>query len=85
MITLQVSTTKPSQRQSDNTRVICIYTEDYTNVEDVMRIRRELRSMGINELLYYKPDIYTKFDIYCNNPYQIKASVYASTGTYVHN
>ncbi|XP_065917216.1 uncharacterized protein [Dysidea avara] len=76
----KVSTTKPSQRQSDNTHVICIYTEDYTNVEDVMRIRRELRSMGINELLRYKPDIYTIFDIYYNNPYQIKASVYASTG-----
>ena len=39
--------------------------------------------MGIDELLYYKPNIYTVFGIYANNPYNIKASVYESTGTYL--
>ena len=62
--------------------VICVYTEDYTDAEDVMRVERELRSLGITEVLFYKPDIYTHLNIYANNPYYINASVYSSAGMY---
>ena len=60
--------------------MICVYTDNYADADDVMRVERELRSLGINDVLYYKPDIYTYFGIYANNPYKIKASVYASKG-----
>ena len=60
--------------------LICVYTENYTDIEDVIRVERELRSLGISEVLFYKPDIYTHLNIYANNPYHINASVYTSTG-----
>ena len=43
-----------------------------------MRVERELRSIGVNDVLNYKPDIYTHFDIYAKNPYNIKASIYTT-------
>ena len=43
-----------------------------------MRVERQLRSLGIGGLLNYKPDVYTYFNIYANNPYKIKASVYTT-------
>jgi len=61
--------------------LICVYTEDYTDIEDVIRVERELRSLGITEALFYKPDIYTYLNIYSNNRYHLNASVYTSAGT----
>lgn len=37
-------------------QVICVYTYDWTDEEDVMRIREELRKLGITETLSYKAD-----------------------------
>lgn len=37
-------------------QVICVYTYDWTDKEDVMRIREELRKLSITEILSYKID-----------------------------
>jgi hypothetical protein len=37
-------------------QVICVYTYDWKDKEDVMRIREELRKLGITEILSYKAD-----------------------------
>lgn len=37
-------------------QVICIYTYDWTDKKDVMRVRDELRKLGITETLSYKTD-----------------------------
>jgi hypothetical protein len=47
-------------------RLICIYTYDFSNKEDVMRVLRKLRDLGLvrrNE----RPPIYYK----CGKPYQL--------------
>ena len=44
--------------------VICVYTNNYLDKGDVFRVRENLRELGIDESLYYKPDIYTKLGIY---------------------
>ncbi|KAE9974242.1 hypothetical protein EG328_003961 [Venturia inaequalis] len=70
-------------KQSSNERLICIYTEDFTNVVDV---RRQLETMADLHLvqrqggrpIYYKADAYTCLDIYSDNPYGLKASQYSS-------
>lgn len=36
--------------------VICVYTYDYEDIDDVMRIREVLRVLGIRQLLSYKSD-----------------------------
>lgn len=57
----KVSTSKPNSKSSDpNKRVICIYTYDYTDKEDVLRVREELRKIGIVSKIPYKTDVATR-------------------------
>jgi len=44
--------------------VICVYTWNYLEEENVMRVRSKLFALGFQKTLYYKPDIYTKLGIY---------------------
>jgi hypothetical protein len=56
---------KVSTAERDKARhVICIYTRNYLDLDDIKRIRSLLRDMGFTESLCYKPDIYTYLDIY---------------------
>ncbi len=53
----KVSTAKPNPNATDpNTHVICVYTYDWTDREDVKRIREELRKLGITKKIPYKAD-----------------------------
>lgn len=56
--------------------VICIYTENYLDVENVYYIRHILRKIGINNKISYKPDVFTYFEIYKNNKWNINSSIY---------
>ncbi len=42
------------------THVICVYTKDYNNSEDINRIREALRELGYTDPLPYKADQDTK-------------------------
>ena len=53
-----------SEENKAKRHVICIYTRNYLDLEDVKRVRGLLRDMGFTEPLCYKPDIYTYLDIY---------------------
>lgn len=44
--------------------VICVYTENYLDIDDVMRVRNNLFDLGFHNVLYYKPDLYTLLGIY---------------------
>ena len=44
--------------------VICVYTYNYLDIEDVEKVRKELLFLGVEETLCYKPDIYTYLNIY---------------------
>jgi len=48
------------------TQVICAYTKDYLDENDVMAAREELRRRGFVDSLAYKPDVYTTALIYDN-------------------
>jgi hypothetical protein len=37
-------------------RVVVVYTYDWTDKADVMRVRGELRKLGVTEKIYYKTD-----------------------------
>lgn len=49
----KVSTAKPNATDK-NTKVICVYTYDWTDKKDAMRIREELRKLGITQKIPYK-------------------------------
>ena len=53
----KVATAKPNSLATDpNTKVICVYTYDWTDEDYVMRVREELRKLGIAGKLPYKAD-----------------------------
>ncbi len=53
----KVATAKPNPNASDpSKKVICVYTYDWTDEEDVRRIRDELRALGIASKIPYKTD-----------------------------
>mmetsp|Transcript_34801 Transcript_34801/g.44390 ORF Transcript_34801/g.44390 Transcript_34801/m.44390 type:complete len:223 (+) Transcript_34801:79-747(+) len=58
--------------------LICVYTNDFTDEEDVFRVRSALRNLGFRNRLNYKPDIYTHLGIYQNNQWGLKPSFYSS-------
>ena len=67
-----------SKHKKGDSHLICVYTDNYTDTDEVMRVEKQLRSLGIGGVLNYKPDIYTHFNIYAKNPYKIKATVYTT-------
>jgi hypothetical protein len=53
----KVATARPNPHVSDpSNKVICVHTYDWTDEEDVRRIRDELRALGIVAKIPYKTD-----------------------------
>lgn len=51
------ATGKPSPRAAKSgEKVICVFTYDWTNSEDVRRVRKALRDLGISKKVKYKAD-----------------------------
>lgn len=50
--------------------LICVYTEDWRDVDDIRRVLAELRRLGVTDRLYYKADAqtlrYESGSIYCS-------------------
>ncbi|KAL2752202.1 hypothetical protein ACRALDRAFT_1078234 [Sodiomyces alcalophilus JCM 7366] len=63
-------------------RLICVYTADFNDLEDVARVLRRLQELGIADVngraIYYKPDAFTYLGIASGNPWQVRASLYSS-------
>ncbi|MDD1679035.1 MAG: DUF1917 domain-containing protein [Methanomicrobiales archaeon] len=58
-ISAKVSTAKPNPDSRDDRKVIFVYTRDWRDEEDVMRVREQLRALGYEERLGYKRNIET--------------------------
>lgn len=58
-ISAKVSTAKPNPDSRDNMKVIYVYTPDWRDEEDVMRVRERLRGLGFVDRLGYKRNIET--------------------------
>lgn len=58
-ISAKVSTSKPNPESRDNRKVIYVYTKDWADEEDVMRVREKLRTLGFGERIGYKRNIET--------------------------
>ncbi len=52
----KTSTAQPSIHGNSDEKVICVYTYDWQDKTDVMRIRGELRSLGVTKKIPYKSD-----------------------------
>jgi hypothetical protein len=58
-ISAKVSTSKPNPESRDNRKVIYIYTKNWADELDVMRVREALRTLGFTERIGYKRNIET--------------------------
>lgn len=58
-ISAKVSTSKPNPESRDNRKVIYVYTKDWADEADVMRVREILRTLGFGERIGYKRNIET--------------------------
>ena len=58
-ISAKVSTSKPNPESRDNRKVIYVYTKNWADEADVMRVRETLRSLGFTERIGYKRNIET--------------------------
>lgn len=58
-ISAKVSTARPNPDSRDNRKVIYIYTPDWRDEADVMRVRERLRELGFSDRLGYKRNIET--------------------------
>ena len=59
--------TSRAEHQSSSNGVICVYTYDWKDRQDVQRIREELRKLGIIRKISYKTDEDTVRGIYRAN------------------
>ena len=58
-ISTKVSTAKPNPDSRDNRKVIYVYTTDWADEIDVMRVREKLRELGFVDRIGYKRNIET--------------------------
>jgi hypothetical protein len=58
-ISAKVSTAKPNPDSRDDRKVIFVYTRNWQDEADVMRVRERLRDLGYEERLGYKRNIET--------------------------
>jgi len=66
-----------------NQRLICVYTRDFSDEEDIRRVVEELASMNLSPRdgskgLYYKPDAFTNLDLNSDNAYKLTTSIYCT-------
>jgi len=67
----KVSTAKPNPNSSDSKSfVICVYTYDSNDKKDVKRIRKELKNLGIKEVIRYKTNKSTLEGKYANKGFK---------------
>ncbi|MCX6685204.1 MAG: DUF1917 domain-containing protein [Methanoregula sp.] len=58
-ISTKVSTAKPNPESRDNQKVIYVYTKDWADETDVMRVRQTLKDLGFVDRIGYKRNIET--------------------------
>ncbi|KAL6711627.1 hypothetical protein ACN47E_004561 [Coniothyrium glycines] len=66
-------------------RLICVYTKDFRDVNDIVRVLKELDTMGLvssggGRCIYYKSDAYTHLELKSDTAKQfgLQASLYSS-------
>jgi hypothetical protein len=71
-------TARPNLSARDRrTTVICVYTYDYNDRNDVMRVREELRGLGFAKRIPYKLDSVTRAGRYSTDSGRSVASLWA--------
>lgn len=79
-IAAKVATAGDDDRSKES-RLICVYTKDFSDKDDVKRVLRKLLDLQLargGRGIFYKCDAYTYLDIMNGNEYKLRASMYNS-------
>ena len=57
--------------------ILSVETDDWTSEENSMEVAKVIRSLGIEYNLRYKPDIYSKLEIFRSNVYNMRPTIYS--------
>ncbi|KZM23831.1 uncharacterized protein EKO05_0001044 [Ascochyta rabiei] len=76
-------TAKVAPDDGKDERLICVYTKDFRDEDDVLRVLQELEDLDLLQHgrgIYYKSDAFTHLDLYSAtaNKYGLQASLYTS-------
>jgi hypothetical protein len=70
------------QKPGDESTLICVYTYDFSDFEDVRRVLNQLVELNLcyadGKPIFYKCDAYTYLGIKSDNVYKLRASLYSS-------
>ena len=69
---------KVAGKESTRSHVICVYNEDFTDIQAVKRVLRGLRDLGISWPVQYKPDLFTRLGVYSGNKWGLNPILYRS-------
>ena len=72
----QKGSAKVSTWKKGEKHVICVYVDDYTDLEEVNGLRKALKDIGVDRRIGFKPDAYTHLGIYKENAWKIRPSRY---------
>lgn len=73
----KISTIDPNKTKT-NRHVVCIYNENFLNMDEVTESERTIRSLGIKCKLCYKPDVFTYLEVYAGNKWRLNPVIYES-------
>ena len=62
----------------EGNHVISVYIKDFTDKAEMLRVEKALRSLGITEIMKFKPCIFSFLGIYSNNEWKVKPTFYTS-------
>ena len=63
--------------QRPENAVMNVYTSDWTDKKETMKIGKVIRELGIKEELKYKPDLYTYLKIFRDGEFHLCPTVYS--------
>ncbi|XP_033630109.1 UPF0696 protein C11orf68 homolog [Asterias rubens] len=64
---------------------VSVYTRDFTDKADVMKMEGKLRDLGMRGLMTYKPRFYSIIGVYAQNKWRLRPSIYSSRWDEVNN
>lgn len=77
--TAKISSYPPPGSSDSSNHVCCIYNKNFLDKEEVFMSEQGLRAIGLKCKLVYKPDVYTHLNIYRQNPWGMRPTIYSST------
>ncbi|XP_038065971.1 UPF0696 protein C11orf68 homolog [Patiria miniata] len=63
---------------SQEQHVVSVYTKDFTDKEDVMKVEAKLRKLGFRGRIVFKPRVYSSLGIYSENQWGLRPGIYTS-------